>query len=453
MSTELQSAFPRRKDFRLTVRLAMPLILAEIGWMSMGIVDTVMVGRLPDSAIAIGATGLGQSLYHSLAIFGGGLLLGLDTLVAQAYGREDLHDARHSLMNGMFLAFVMTPLFMFAISFWPGVMQRFGISPELVEPMRPFLRALNWGTLPLLAYFALRRYLQAVNVATPIMFAVVSANLINALGNWALIYGHLGFRAMGITGSGWSTSLSRVYMVLVLALTLLWVERKRPRLDGRNGIRMGIDGRRIWDLLKLGVPAATQILLEIGAFSAASALAAKLGPVPLSGHEIAINCAALTFMVPLGLSSAASVRVGHELGRNDTAGARRAGWSAIVLAIAFMSCSGLLFVSASRMIARLFTPDPAVIAVGARLLLVAAAFQLFDGLQTVATGALRGAGETRTPMIANFIAYWLIGLPAGYLLCFRMGWGVVGIWIGLCAGLMLIGSALLFTWSRQKLRA
>jgi MATE family multidrug resistance protein len=449
MAIEPQSAFPRRNDFRLTVRLAVPLILAEIGWMSMGIVDTIMVGRLPDSAIAIGATGLGQSLYHSLAIFGGGLLLGLDTLVAQAYGREDLHDARHSLVNGMFLALMLTPLFMFATSFWPGLMQRFGISPELVAPMRPFLRALNWGTLPLLAYFALRRYLQAVNVATPIMFAVVSANLINALGNWALIYGHLGFRAMGITGSGWSTALSRVYMVFVLALTLVWVERKRPRSE-RNQIR--IDGRRIIDLLKLGVPAATQILLEIGAFSAASALAARLGPVPLSGHEIALNCAALTFMVPLGLSSAAAVRVGQELGRKDSSGARRAGWSAILLGLAFMSCSGLLFVSVPRMIARLFTPDPAVIAVGARLLLVAAAFQLFDGLQTVATGSLRGAGETRIPMIANFIAYWLIGLPAGYVLCFRLGWGATGIWLGLCAGLMLIGSALLFTWSRQKLR-
>lgn len=450
MATTLESAFPRREDFRLTIRLAVPLILAEIGWMSMGIVDTIMVGRLPDSAIAIGATGLGQSLYHSLAIFGGGLLLGLDTLVAQAYGREDLSDARHSLANGMFLAFVMTPVFMYAISFWPDVMQRFGISPELVEPMRPFLRALNWGTLPLLAYFALRRYLQAVNVATPIMFAVVSANLVNALGNWALIYGHLGFHAMGITGSGWSTALSRVYMVGVLALTLAWVEHKRPQVKTRSGIH--IDAKRIVDLLKLGIPAATQILLEIGAFSAASALAAKLGPVPLSGHEVAINCAAFTFMVPLGLSSAAAVRVGQELGRRDSLGARRAGWSAILLGLAFMSCSGLLFVSASRQIARLFTPDPAVIAVGARLLLVAAAFQLFDGLQTVATGSLRGAGETRVPMIANFIAYWLIGLPAGYVLCFRLGWGVTGIWLGLCAGLMLIGSALLLTWSREKLR-
>jgi len=450
MATELQSTFPRREDFRLTIRLALPLILAEIGWMSMGIVDTLMVGRLPESAIAIGATGLGQSLYHSLAIFGGGLLLGLDTLVAQAYGREDLHDARHSLANGMFLAFVLAPIFMFATSFWPRIMQRFGISPELVEPMRPFLRALNWGTLPLLAYFALRRYLQAMNVATPIMFAVVSANVVNAIGNWALIYGHLGFHSMGITGSGWSTALSRLYMVGVLAITLAWVERKRPRPQSRS--RIHVDAKRIFDLLRLGVPAATQILLEVGAFSAASALAAKLGPAPLSGHEIALNCAAFTFMVPLGLSSAAAVRVGQELGRKDSAGARRAGWSAILLGLAFMSCSGLLFVCTSRQIARLFTPDPAVIAVGARLLLVAAAFQLFDGLQTVSTGALRGAGNTRTPMIANFFAYWLIGLPAGYVLCFRVGWGATGIWLGLCAGLMLIGSALLFTWSRQKLR-
>ncbi|HEY6766521.1 MAG TPA: MATE family efflux transporter [Candidatus Sulfotelmatobacter sp.] len=450
MPSEVQSPaqVSLRADFRLTLRLALPLILAEIGWMSMGIVDTVMVGRLPNSAVAIGATGLGQSLYHSLAIFGGGLLLGLDTLVAQAYGREDLNDARHSLVNGMFLALVMAPLFMLAISFWPALMQRFGVGLDLVEPMRPFLQAMNWGTLPLLGYFALRRYLQAMNVATPIMFAVVSANAVNALGNWALIYGHLGFRAMGITGSGWSTCMARIYMVLVLAITLWWVESKRAETKRWHVIR--VDALRIWALLRLGIPAATQILLEIGAFSAAAALAAKLGPVSLSGHEIAINCAALTFMVPLGLSSAAAVRVGQQLGRKDSAGARRAGWSAILLAIAFMTCSGLLFISAPRMIARLFSPDPTVIAMGAKLLMIAAAFQLFDGVQTVATGALRGAGETKIPMIANFIAYWLIGLPFGYVLCFRMNWGVLGIWIGLCAGLMMIGSVLLVAWNSKS---
>lgn len=451
MPVESQPAFriTLRADFFLTLRLALPLIIAEVGWMSMGIVDTVMVGRLPNSAVAIGATGLGQSLYHSIAIFGGGLLLGLDTFVSHAYGREDLNDARLSLVNGLFLAFVLTPLLMLAVSFWPPLMQRSGISPELVEPMRPFLRALNWGTLPLLAYFALRRYLQAVNVVVPIMFALISANIVNAIGDWALIYGHLGLPAMGITGSGWSTCFARIYMAGALAVTLLWVESKRSLPEWRNTLR--VDLHRAAALLKLGAPAATQILFEIGAFSAATALIAKLGPVPLSGHEIALNCAALTFMVPLGISSAAAVRVGQQLGRKDPAGARRAGWSAILLGGGFMTCAGLVFVSFPTLIARLFSPDPIVIRTGAKLLLVAAAFQLFDGLQTVATGALRGSGDTKTPMLANFVAYWLIGLPVGYLLCFDLGWGAVGVWIGLCGGLMIIGSALLLAWHRRKL--
>jgi len=451
VESQIASVVPRRADFSLTLRLALPLIVAEVGWMSMGIVDTIMVGRLPDSAVAIGATGLGQSLYHSIAIFGGGLLLGLDTFVAHAYGREDLNDARLSLVNGLFLAFALTPILMLAVSFWPALMQRFGVSPELVDPMRPFLHALNWGTLPLLAYFALRRYLQAVNVVLPIMFALISSNLVNLVGDWALIYGHLGLPAMGITGSGWSTCIARIYMAGVLVVTLLWVESRRSLPRWTSAIR--IDLRRVADLLKLGAPAATQILCEIGAFSAATAVVAKLGPVPLSGHEIALNCAALAFMVPLGISSAAAVRVGQQLGRKDPAGARRAGWSAIILGVGFMACSGLLFVSIPTWIARLFSPDPMVIRTGARLLLVAAAFQLFDGLQTVATGALRGTGDTRTPMVANFIAYWLIGLPVGYVLCFRVGWGAVGVWIGLCGGLMIIGSALLIAWHRRKLPA
>lgn len=415
--------------------------------MSMGIVDTIMVGRLPDSAVAIGATGLGQSLYHSVAIFGGGLLLGMDTFVAHAFGRDDIDDARHSLLNGVALALLLTPVLMFAISFWPALMRRFGISPELVGPMRPFLSALNWGTLPLLGYFALRRYLQAVDVVHPVMFALISANAVNAFGDWVLIYGHLGFRAMGITGSGWSTCIARIYMALVLLITVVRVESKRGLPAWIRS--MNLDLRRMWALLQLGMPAAGQILMEIGAFSGATALCARLGPVPLSGHEIALNCAAFSFMVPLGISSAAAVRVGQNLGRNDILAARRAGWSALLLGTLFMSCAGVTFVSAARYIARSFTPDTRIIQIGAHLLLVAAAFQLFDGLQTVATGALRGTGDTRTPMLANLVAYWFIGLPLGAVLCFHWGWGALGIWIGLCLGLMLIGSALLFAWHRR----
>ena len=423
----------------------------------MGLVDTIMVGRLPNSAVAIGATGLGQSLYNVVAIFGGGLLLGMDTFVAQAHGRNDVRDARHTLVNGLVLALLMTPFLMVCVSFWPALMSHFGISLELVEPMRPFLSALNWGTLPLLAYFGLRRYLQAVNVTIPITFALVSANVVNAVGNWALIYGHLGFNAHGITGSGWSTFIARSYMALALLVTLIWVETRGPLsahevfVSLRRANVFRIDSVRIWALVKLGAPAAGQILLEIGAFSAATALCAKLGAVQLSGHEIALNCAGFTFMVPLGISSAAAVRVGQRLGQANVEGARRAGWSAILLGAAFMTCSGLAFLSLSNVLARAFSPDPYVIAVGATLLLVAAAFQLFDGLQVVTTGALRGAGDTKTPMIANFVAYYFIGLPLGYVLGFRFGWGALGIWIGLCIGLMIIGSALLFVWHRKQL--
>ena len=441
------SAKALRREFAPTLRLALPLVFAELGWMSMGVVDMIMVGRLPNSAIAIGSTGLGQTLYHSIAIFGGGLLLGMDTFVAQAYGREDLHDARRTLANGLLLAFALTPPLMLAVLSWAPLMRAFGISPELVGPMTPFLRALNWGSLPLLVYFALRRYLQAVHVVKPIMFALISANAVNAIGDWILIYGHLGFPAMGTTGSGWSTCIARVYMALVLLGTLFWVESKRKiaRWQGSPPIDFG----RMLQLLRLGLPAAAQILLEIGAFAVAAALCGRLGPVPLSGHEVALSCAAVAFMVPLGVSSAAAVRVGQELGRGDLAAARRAGWSAILLGVGFMTCSGLIFVTAGRMLARGFTSDPDVIRLGATLLLVAAVFQMFDGLQVVTTGALRGAGDTHTAMLANLLAYWFIGLPLGYLLGFTLHWGAVGVWIGLCLGLMLIGSALVVAWNRR----
>jgi MATE family, multidrug efflux pump len=434
-------------ELRPTLRLAVPLIIAELGWMAMGIVDTMMVGRLPNSAVAIGAVSLGGGLYYTIAIFGSGLLLGLDTLVAQAFGRKDLADARTSLVNSLILALILAPLMMGVVSLWPPLMLRMHIDPEVLREMGPFLRALNWSTLPLALYFALRRYLQAVGIIKPITFALISANIVNALGNWIFIYGRLGSRAYGLPGSGWSTCAARVYITLVLIGALLYFNKRKQLGLFEPGVRVEL--QRMWDLLKLGFPAATQILLEIGVFTIATAFIAKLGPFPLAGHQIALNAASFTYMVPLGISSAAAVRVGHAIGRGDTTGARRAGWTAIVVGAAFMSIAALLFISIPTWIARVFSPDPRVIHIGATLLLVAAAFELFDGLQTVATGALRGLGDTRTPMLTNLISYWIIGLPLGYVLCFHFGWGAVGLWIGLCVGLILIGSILLFIWNRR----
>ncbi len=436
-----------RRDLRPTLHIALPLVLAEIGWMSMSVVDTIMVGRLPNAAVAIGAASLGSTLYYAIAIFGSGLLLGLDTLVSQAFGREDLYDARHSLFNSLVLALILAPLLMIVVSFMAPLMSRVGVQSDIVAAMGPFVSALNWGTLPLMTYFALRRYLQAVHIVRPVTFALISANIVNALFNWIFIYGHLGFRARGLAGSGWSTCLARIYMAGVLLLTLAVADRRR-RL-GLRGPGLRIELRRMRHLLALGLPAATQILVEIGAFSAVGALAGKIGAVSLAAHQIALNCASFTYMVPLGISSAAAVRVGNCVGRRDLRAARHAGWTSIVLGTSFMGCAGLVFLAAPRAIARIFTPDEVVVQAGASLLLIAAAFQLFDGLQTVATGALRGAGDTRTPMIANALAYWALGLPIGYVLGIKRGWGAPGLWIGLCLGLMVVGTTLLLAWYRR----
>jgi MATE family multidrug resistance protein len=209
-----------------------------------------------------------------------------------------------------------------------------------------------------------------------------------------------------------------------------------------------LDFVRIRILSRLGLPAAGQILLEVGVFAAATAIIGRLDPVALAAHQVALNVASVTFMVPLGVSSAAAVRVGQALGRRDPAGARRSGWMALLLAAIFMTLAAVVLVSAPHVILRIFTTDTTVIATGVSLLFIAAVFQLFDGIQVVATGALRGAGDTRRPLLLNLIAHWGIGLPIGYYLCFSKGWGVQGIWSGLCIGLIGVAVALLVVWAR-----
>ena len=427
------------------LRLAAPLVLAELGWMGMGIVDTMMVGRV--SAEAIGAVSLGSVLFYAVAIFGSGLMLGLDTLVSQAFGARRMMDCHRSFINAVYFCLPLAPALMLLVWCWEPLLARFSINPSVLRQTVPYLTAIMWSTFPLLLYFALRRYLQAMNRVAPIMFALVTANLVNLAGNWILVYGHFGFRAMGAEGSGWATCMSRVYMVLVLLIYLFY--DAAARRTGLLDVTLAPDFHRIGELVRLGLPAATQLSLEVSVFAAATALIATLDPLSLAAHQIALNVASFTYMVPLGISSAAAVRVGQALGRGDVHAAGRAGWTAMALGAAFMTCAGVVLLALPDYVARVFTTDRAVIRTAVTLLAVAAAFQLFDGLQTVATGALRGAGDTRTPMVCHLLLYWLVGLPLGYALCFGMGWGAVGLWTGLCLALILIGSILLVVWTRK----
>jgi multidrug resistance protein, MATE family len=427
------------------IALAGPVALGELGWMSMTVVDTVMVGGL--GAAAIGATGIGASLFYVFSIFGIGLLLGLDTLVSQSSGSGDRDDCHHSLGQALWLALALTPLIMGVVRLVPPLFPIWGVDSGVTAQAVPFLLTLSWSTLPLLLYGALRRYLQGLGHVRPVMFALVSANLVNWFGNWLLIAGHCGLPALGVRGSALSTCLARVYMAAALAVSIWWIEK-------RAGVRPAIifrwpERRRIVRLLRLGFPAATQIIFEIGAFAAAGVLASKLGATALAAHQIALSCAAISFMVPLGISSAAAVAVGQAVGRGELAQARRAGYIALALGCTFVACAAVVFLVFPGPILRVYTNDPGVIRGGTALLAIAAAFQLFDGTQTIMTGALRGLGDTRSPMLANLAGYYLLGLPFGWWLCFRRGSGINGLWAGLTVALVAIAVLLVWEWRRK----
>ena len=430
------------------ISLAVPVVLSELGWVAQGVVDNIMVGRL--GPVAIGAVALGNAVYYTPSLFGIGLLLGLDTLVSQAYGRRDHDECHRWLAQGMYLACIASVPLMILIAALSYGFTHFGVIPEVASLSGGYLRILNWGTLPLLVYGGTRRYLQGVGQVRVITLTYVLANLLNWFGDWVLIYGKFGFPALGVNGSAISTCIARVGMAVAM-LAFAWrYERRRGHPLFAHWAGPQLD--RLRRLVRLGAPAAGQIVLEVGAWNLSTFAAGYLTPVALATHTIALNYASISYMVPLGVSAAAAVAVGHAIGAGDPARARRAGWLALALGTGFMGLAGIVFLVAPGPLIELYTPDPRVLALGPTLLLIAAAFQIFDGIQTVSTGALRGLGETRVPMYANLVGYWVMGLPLGFILCFVLKWGIYGMWIGLTLSLIVIAFTLLVRWNRDSRR-
>ncbi len=428
--------------------LAVPVVVAELGWITMGMVDTLMVGRL--SPEAIGAVGVGSSLFLAVGIFAMGLLLGLDTLVAQAFGGRRLDECHVWLVHGTGVALALAVPVMGMLWLLAAGLDGWGLHPAVLALTRPYLDIVTWSVLPLLLYAAFRRYLQGMGVVRPVMIALVVANVMNACANWVLIFGHFGAPAMGVRGAAWATVASRIVMAGVLAGVIVY--REQGRSPGLFQTPLRVEWTRVRRLMTLGFPAAAQVTLEVGVFAAATALAGRLAPAALAAHQIALHIVGFTFMIPLGVSSAGAVRVGHAVGRHDAAGVRRSGWTAILFGAGFMACAAIAFVSVPRVLIGAFTADEGVMAVGTSLLFVGAIFQLFDGLQGVATGVLRGLGDTRSPMLWNLAGHWFVGLPLGYVLAFVLGFGVIGLWWGLSTGLIICGVALLVVWVRHLRR-
>lgn len=428
--------------------LAIPVVLAELGWFAMSIVDTVMVGPLGPSAI--GAVGTGSILFMTLMVFGFGTLLALDTFVSQAFGAGRVDECHRWLFAGLQLAAILAVGLMAVAQAGVWSLASFGFHPDLLPDLQAYSGLLVWSAPPLFAYVVFRRYLQAMNLVRPIMIALVAANVMNAFVNWVFIYGNLGAPALGVVGAAWATVASRVALAASLFVVILYQERDRP--SGLHDVPFVWDPIRVWRLFRLGWPAAMQITLEVGVFAAASALAGRISPLAAAANQVVLNIAGFIFMIPFGLSSAAAVRVGQAVGRRDAAGLRRAGWTALRLASGVMCVSAVLFFTMPERLIRIYSSDASVIETGVVLLFICAVFQLFDGLQTVATGALRGLGDTRSPAVANLVGHWVLGLPVGYHLCFARGWGVAGLWTGLSIGLIGIGAVLLWVWSWRSRR-
>ncbi|MDH4132329.1 MAG: MATE family efflux transporter [Gemmatimonadota bacterium] len=436
---------PRLTDVRELLDLALPVVIVHLGLMAMGVMDTMMVGRV--SAEALAGVALGNLYYFTAAIFGLGTLAVLDPVVAQAAGAGDQEGVARGIQRGLVLAALLAvPI---ALALWPApvILDWLGQPPDVVPIAGAYARASIPGTVGMLAFTALKQGLQALHRTRPIVVTIIVANLVNVFLNWVMIFGHLGFPALGAVGSAWATSLTRILLVALL-LWLAWPVLRQQLIPFR---RQAFASAPLLRMIRLGGPIGIQHQLEYGVFAIVGLLMGTLGTIAVAGHQVAINLASVTFMVPLGISTAAAVVVGHAVGRGDAEATTSSARSALVVAMVFMGSSALLFLFAPMWLARLYTDDADVLRIAAVLIPLAGVFQVFDGIQVTSIGILRGLGDTRGPMIAGLVGYWVLGLPVSLLLGLRLGGGPAGLWWGLVLGLVIVAGFLLWRVA-QRLR-
>jgi MATE family multidrug resistance protein len=416
--------------------LAVPVVVAQVGMMLMGVVDTMVVGRV--SAEALAAVALGNVVLMSVTSFAFGMVLTTDPLVSQAIGAEDAAAVRRAVQRGLLIAVMVTvPSALVLVPIEP-VLLLLRQPPEVVPIAAGYVHRCLPGLLPFFCFVVLRQTLQAMERMRPILVTVAFANLLNLVLDLALVYGWWGMPELGPLGSAWATTASRTALLLGLIVTA-WRDLG-PLLGGidRDTFRL----RTIRRTVALGAPIGLQMQLELSALGVIALLAGGLGTVAMAAHQVAINLASLTFMVPLGVGSAAAIRVGHAVGRSDSLGARRAASAALACGGGFMAVAAALFLILPGRLAVAYTSDVDVRLLAAVLIPIAGVFQVFDGLQVVSAGILRGLGDTRAPMVVNLLGFWLIGIPVSVGAGFGLGLGAAGLWWGLVAGLGAVAALL-----------
>lgn len=425
-------------EWRALLAIALPVVAVQVGMMTMGVVDTLMMGHV--SAEALAGVALGNLYVFTLLVVGMGTLMALDPLVAQAVGAGDHHAVTRSIQRGLVLAFGLGLVLMAFMMPAGWVLRAFRQPITVIPDAALYCHISVAGLVPFLVFVVLRQSLQAIGRMSAIVVTIVVGNVINAAANWVLIYGNLGAPKLGVAGAAIATVIGRWSMLIVLAM-LAWrtlrpyMARFEPHTFAAAPLRR---------MLALGLPIGLQQFLEVSAFAGVGLLMGTFGAVQVASHQIALNLAALTFMVPLGVSAAAAVRVGNAVGAGDAPRSRKAARLSYYLGAGFMTFTAGIFLAFPRPLADLFTDDPALIELAALLLPIAGVFQIFDGLQAVGAGVLRGLGDTRVPLVAMLSGYWLIGLPVSLFLGFRTILGPQGLWWGFVAGLASVSVFLLW---------
>ena len=422
-----------KEDFRKNLSLAFPIMASQVGQMLVNFIDNIMVGRLGPEALA--AVALANSIYITFLVVGMGISFALPPLVAQAHGKNEPNKISVLFKHSFIINFSFAGFSIIAVELILPLLNHLGQDPEVVRLAQPYLRISAWALVPFMIFQTFRCFADGMSQTLPAMIATLTGNVFNVLFNYMLIFGKLGAPALGVTGAAVGTLLARLIMiVLIIILIYRWKNLWSHIYFVKHQV---LDKALFKKLLSLGIPTSLQMFFEVSAFAGAALIMGTLGAVPQAAHQIAINLASMTFLTCTGLAMAATIRVGNRLGQNDLIGVQKAGNSAIIQVTAFMLCAAVLFILLRDYLPLIYIDDVEVVKIASVLLITAAFFQVSDGIQVVALGALRGIQDVKIPMVITFIAYWVFGLPISYFSARDWGFGPAGVWIGLVIGLTI----------------
>jgi MATE family multidrug resistance protein len=433
-----------RYHLRETTTLALPVSIGQLGHVMLGTTDSLMVGRLGEVPLA--AASLGHSVFVLMLVFLIGICNAITPLTAIAAGKNDHDEAGTVFRNGLLVNVSAGVLLMLVTWLASSSLTLMKQPPDVVDIAVPYLRIMGCSFIPISIFLSFRNFIEGLSFTKPAMVIILLANGVNVFGNWVLIYGNLGFPALGLTGAGISSLMVEVFAAVSLAV---YVQRSRhfrryhPLLHFR-GLRFPMIRR----ILRLGVPSGVQYVFEAGSFSFSALMMGWIGATALAAHQIALNLASISFMITLGISNAATIRVGTAFGRGDREEVRRAGFAAVIMGWSIMGLAALIFITFRHALPMLYIDDAAVHRVAAQLLVLAALFQLSDGTQAVGHGMLRGLTDVTVPMFIAIVAYWCVGVPMSYLLAFPAGLGPEGVWIGFVAGLTVAALSFVYRFHR-----